>query len=104
MNYDSISPVAGRYGKEAESLAQYMTERALVEERVRVELAYLSFLVKLDVAPNRRVPKLSLSIEKVKSMLEKGKFALYQMGRILHRRLTQDGPWVSKGGRRADAV
>lgn len=68
MNYDSISPIDGRYRDEAEPLAQYMTERALAKERIRVELAYLSLLVKLGVAPNRRIPKLSLSMEKVKTL------------------------------------
>ena len=68
MNYDSISPIDGRYREEAKPLAQYVTERALVEERVRVELAYLSLLVKLGVAPNRRVPNLSFSMEKVKAL------------------------------------
>ena len=66
MSYDSISPIDGRYREEAEPLAKYMTERALAEERVRVELAYVSLLVKLGVAPKRRVPKLSFSMEKVK--------------------------------------
>ena len=68
MSYDSISPIDGRYREEAEPLARYMTERALAEERVRVELAYLSLLVELGVAPNRRVPKLTLSMEKVKAL------------------------------------
>jgi adenylosuccinate lyase len=68
LNYDSISPIDGRYREEAEPLAKYMTERALAEERVRVELAYLSFLVKLGVAPRRSVPKVALSMEKVKAL------------------------------------
>lgn len=68
MNYDSISPIDGRYREEAEPLAKYMTERALAEERVHVELAYLSFLVKLGVAPRRSVPKVVLSMEKVKAL------------------------------------
>ena len=68
MNYDAISPIDGRYREEAEPLARYMTERALAEERVRVELAYLSLLVKLGVAPNRRVPKLPLSMDRVRTL------------------------------------
>jgi len=68
LNYDSISPIDGRYREEAEPLAEYMTERALAEERVHVELAYLSLLVKLGVAPNRSVPKLPLSMDKVKAL------------------------------------
>ncbi len=68
MNYDSISPIDGRYREEAEPLARYMTERALAEERIRVELAYLSLLVKLGVAPRRRVPKVTLSMERLKAL------------------------------------
>jgi adenylosuccinate lyase len=45
-----------------------MTERALAEGRVRVELAYLELLVKLGIAPDRRVPKVSLSMEKVTAL------------------------------------
>ena len=68
MNYDSISPIDGRYRGEVEPLARYMTERALAEGRVRVELAYLELLVKLGIAPDRRVPKVSLSMEKVTAL------------------------------------
>jgi len=68
LNYDSISPIDGRYREEAGPLAQYMTERALTAERVNVELAYLSLLVKLGIAPNRKVPKITLSMEKVKAL------------------------------------
>jgi adenylosuccinate lyase len=68
LNYDSISPIDGRYREEAEPLAKYMTERALAKKRVRIELAYLSLLVKLGVAPSRKVPKLSLSMDKVKAL------------------------------------
>jgi len=68
LNYDSISPIDGRYRGEVEPLARYMTERALAEGRVRVELAYLELLVKLGIAPDRRVPKVSLSMEKVTAL------------------------------------
>jgi adenylosuccinate lyase len=70
LSYDSISPIDGRYREEVEPLARYMTERALAKERIRVELAYLSLLVKLGVAPRRKIPKLALSMEKVKALEE----------------------------------
>ena len=68
MNYDSISPIDGRYRREAEPLARYMTERALAEGRIHVELAYLGLLVKLGIAPSRSVPRIPLSMEKVKAL------------------------------------
>lgn len=68
LNYDSISPIDGRYSGEAAPLARYFSERALVEERVRVELAYLSLLTELGVAPRLAVPKLGSSMETVKAL------------------------------------
>jgi adenylosuccinate lyase len=68
LNYDSISPIDGRYRAEAEPLAPYMTELALAEERVRVELAYLRLLVDLGVAPKTKVPDIPLSMERVKAL------------------------------------
>ncbi len=68
MNYDSISPIDGRYREEAEPLARYTTEKALAEERVRVELAYLELLVRLGIAPKAKVPDVPLSMERVKSL------------------------------------
>ena len=57
MSFDAISPIDGRYRREAEPLSGYFSERALVKHRVRVELAYLGLLVKLGVAPRVGVPK-----------------------------------------------
>ncbi len=71
MSYDAISPIDGRYRAEAEPLAAYFSERALVEERVRVELAYLRLLVKLGVAPDARVPDVRPSLSEVKKLEDK---------------------------------
>jgi len=66
LSYDSISPIDGRYREEAEPLVPYVSEQALAEERIRVELAYLSLLVRLGVAPKRSVPRIALSIDRVR--------------------------------------
>ncbi len=65
MSYDSISPIDGRYRAEAEPLALYFSERALVRERVRVELAYLGLLMELGVAPRTRIPKMEPDFEEI---------------------------------------
>jgi adenylosuccinate lyase len=59
LSYDALSPIDGRYAAEAAPLARYFSDRALMEARVEVELAYLSLLVRLGVAPRGRVPKIS---------------------------------------------
>ena len=71
MHFDSISPIDGRYRSEAEPLSRYFSERAIFEERVSVELAYLSLLVRLGVAPKTRVPKLKVSMERLKALEDK---------------------------------
>jgi adenylosuccinate lyase len=71
LSFDSISPIDGRYRREAEPLAQFFSEHSLNKERVRVELAYLSLLVKLGVAPKVKVPEIRLSMEKLKATEEK---------------------------------
>ncbi len=68
MNYDAISPIDGRYSAESRPLAAYFSERAFAEERMRVELAYLSFLVELGVAPNLEVPDFPFSMPRVKAL------------------------------------
>ena len=62
MSYDAISPIDGRYRREAEPLARHFSERALMGARVRVEMAYLGLLVKLGVAPRMRVPEIDLDM------------------------------------------
>jgi adenylosuccinate lyase len=71
LSYDAISPVDGRYRAEAEPLPRYFSERALVEERVKVELAYLKFLVNLRVAPSARIPRVSVDMKEFKALEEK---------------------------------
>lgn len=68
MNSDPISPVDDRYYPEASELGRYFSERALVEERVVVELAYLRLLQRLGVAPRARIPKLKVSARAVKAI------------------------------------
>ena len=57
-----------RYYREARELAGYFSEKALIEERVAVELAYLSLLQSLGVAPKRRIPKIHVSQGAVKAI------------------------------------
>ena len=71
MSFDSISPIDGRYRAEAEPLARYFTERALTKERVRVELAYLEFLMELGVAPKARLPTIRARTEDIKRVEER---------------------------------
>ncbi len=57
MSYDAISPIDGRYRREAEPLGRHFSDRALMGARVRVEMAYLDLLVELGVAPTMKVPR-----------------------------------------------
>lgn len=68
MRDSPISPVDDRYYDEAKELSRYYSERALVEERIHLEVEYLWFLVSVGVAPNVRVPRVALSYEKVKRL------------------------------------
>jgi adenylosuccinate lyase len=66
LSFDSISPIDGRYGPEAEPLSRYFSERALTVERLKVETAYLELLVSLGVAPRAKVPEIKADMEEVK--------------------------------------
>jgi len=68
LDNDSISPVDGRYATETSALRRYFSERGLDEERAKVELAYLRLLVELGIAPRTKVPNLSFSMARVKSI------------------------------------
>lgn len=68
MSSDAISPIDGRYRKEAEPLAAHFSERALMEERFRVEMSYLEFLAEMGVAPAGRSPRVQFSFDKVKAL------------------------------------
>ena len=72
MSSDSISPIDGRYRKEAEPLARFFSDRALASARIEVEAAYLALLVGLGVAPRGRIPRISTdmaALEKLEAKL-----------------------------------
>ncbi|MDG7010598.1 MAG: adenylosuccinate lyase [Nitrososphaerota archaeon] len=71
MSYDAISPIDGRYRQEAAPLARYFSDRALNEARVKVELAYLGLLVRLGVAPKRRVPPVGTDMAALEQLEKK---------------------------------
>jgi adenylosuccinate lyase len=71
LDYDSISPIDGRYSSESKPLARYFSERALAEERMEVELAYLRLLTDLGIAPKLSIPEIPFSIERIKSLENK---------------------------------
>jgi len=48
---DAVSPLDGRYARYTEPLVPYVSERALVRARVRVEVEYLLALADLDATP-----------------------------------------------------
>ncbi|MDG6959096.1 MAG: adenylosuccinate lyase [Nitrososphaerota archaeon] len=62
MSFDAISPIDGRYRREAEPIGRYFSDRALMSARVRVEAAYLGLLVKLGVAPRAKVPAVDVDM------------------------------------------
>jgi len=68
LSYNLISPIDGRYAPESRPLARYFSERALAEERVNVELAYLRLLLKLGIAPKSTVPAIPFSMQRVKTL------------------------------------
>jgi adenylosuccinate lyase len=70
LSYDAISPIDGRYRVEAEALSRYFSDRALASERVRVEVAYLRLLMKLGVAPRKRIPPVDIDMQELKKLEE----------------------------------
>jgi len=63
MNFSSleaISPVDGRYRRAAAQLANYFSEGALINYRVRVEVEYFIALCRLPLAPLKGVSKKAL--------------------------------------------
>jgi adenylosuccinate lyase len=68
LNSDPISPIDDRYYNEGKELARYFSERAWIEERVSVELAYLRLLQQLRIAPKLRIPKFRRSKDSVKAI------------------------------------
>jgi adenylosuccinate lyase len=63
-----LSPIDDRYYEEVRELSPFFSERSLVDERARVELEYLSFLMKVGVAPRSEVPSIEVSYEEVKRL------------------------------------
>ncbi len=53
----AISPVDGRYRRQAEPLADYFSEFALIRYRVRVEVEYFIALCELGIPQLKNVPK-----------------------------------------------
>jgi len=64
----SLSPIDERYYEESRELTPYFSERALFEERARIEIEYLRFLIKLGVAPKSRLPTLKFSYDDFKQL------------------------------------
>ena len=57
MKGSPLSPVDDRYYEEVRELSPFFSEESLVQERARIELEYLSFLMRVGVAPVRRFPR-----------------------------------------------
>jgi len=71
LSSDAISPIEGRYRREAEPLSRYFSERALTIERLRVETRYLKFLMDLGIAPRATVPGIEPDMEEIKRIEER---------------------------------
>lgn len=61
-NLSAISPVDGRYRKQTESLAQYFSEYALIQYRVRVEIEYFIALCELPLEQLKGFDKSQFSV------------------------------------------
>jgi adenylosuccinate lyase len=59
-NLEAISPVDGRYRRAAAQLADYFSEGALINYRVRIEVEYFIALCRLPLAPLKHVSKKAL--------------------------------------------
>jgi adenylosuccinate lyase len=49
--YDAVSPLDGRYARYTEELSEYVSERALMRTRLRVEVEYLVALADIEEIP-----------------------------------------------------
>jgi adenylosuccinate lyase len=70
LSFDALSPVDGRYSKEAEPLNDYFSERAVFAKRIEVELKYLELLEALKIAPRVKIPRIGLSMGRMKRLEE----------------------------------
>jgi adenylosuccinate lyase len=92
LSYDAISPIDGRYRREAEPLASYFSDRATTGARVRVELAYLGLLVELGVAPRGKVPRVKADMRALQSLEEELGHDVKAVEVYLRERLRDSGP------------
>lgn len=102
MSSDTLSPIDGRYRAESEPLARYFSERALTVERLRVEIAYLGLLQRLDVAPKAKVPKIEPDIEEINRIEARlghdvKAVEVYVRGRLLRGNARALAPFVHLG-------
>jgi len=63
-----LSPIDDRYYEEVRELTPFFSQESLVQERARIELEYLSFLMRVGVAPSSKIPALEVSYEEVKGL------------------------------------
>ena len=54
---NAISPIDGRYRRQAEKLADYFSEAALIKYRVKVEVEYFIALCRLPLPQRAAAPK-----------------------------------------------
>lgn len=92
MSDDALSTVDGRYRTECRELASYFSERALVEERVKVELDYLRLLCALGVAPRGKVEVSRPPFGRVKELEAQVEHDVKAVELFLREELGRDSP------------
>lgn len=92
MSYDALSPIDGRYRREAEPLTRYFTDRAVMVARVEVELSYIGLLVKLGIAPREKVPRVKADMDALQSLEEELGHDTKAVEVYLRGRLRRSGP------------
>ncbi len=73
MKDSPLSPIDDRYYEEVRELTPFFSQESLVQERARIELEYLSFLMRVGVAPSSKIPALEVSYEEVKPVYKEMK-------------------------------
>ena len=68
MKDSPLSPIDDRYYEEVRELTPFFSQESLVQERARIELEYLSFLMRVGVAPSSKIPAIEVSYEEVKGL------------------------------------
>lgn len=66
-----ISPIDGRYYNNVKELSLFFSEKAIVENRFKVELEYLKYILKV-LKINKKVPDISFSFESIKKIETQG--------------------------------